>query len=69
MEKKAHSQSRVLLLSKNQKSTMCAIKVCELEIATVSQSKTKGKKVKVSDFSRTHYVPDRRGIVLNIKKY
>ena len=50
MEKKAHYQSRVLLLSKNQKSTMCAIKVGELEIATVSQFQTKGTKVKVSDF-------------------
>ena len=29
---------------------MCAIKVGELEIASVSQFKTKGTKVKVSDF-------------------
>ena len=53
MEKKAHYQSRVLLLRINQKSTMCAIKVGELEIATVvSQFQNQGHESQGLRFSQ-----------------
>ena len=55
MEKKAHYQSRVLLLSKNQKSTMCAIKVGELEIATVSQFQNQGHESQGLRFSQEQF--------------